>query len=44
MLAIGKTLKLFLITVVFIFRDATIRIIAARQARKKEMKAYLNDS
>lgn len=43
-LAIGKTLKLFLITVVFIFRDTTIRIISARQARKQEIKAYLSNS
>ena len=40
-LAIGRTLKLFLITVVFVFRDASIRIISARQARKKEQRAYL---
>lgn len=43
-LAIGKTLKLFLITVVFTLRDASIRIISARQARKKEIKAYLINS
>jgi len=43
-LAIGKTLKLFLISVVFTIRNASIRIISARQARKKEIKAYLTHS
>ncbi len=43
-IAIGKTLKLFLIAVVFTIRDATIRIISARQARKNEVKAYLSHS
>lgn len=40
-IAIGKTLKLFLLAVVFTLRDTTIRIISARQARKDEIKTYL---
>lgn len=43
-ITIGKTLKLFLVAVVFTIRDATIRIISARQARKNEIKAYLSNS
>ena len=43
-IAIGKTLKLFIIAVVFTFRDTTIRIISARQARKKEIKEYITKS
>ena len=43
-LAIGKTLKLFLITLVFTIRKSTIRIISARQARKKEIEVYLTQS
>ena len=41
---IGKTLKLFIVAVVFTIRDATIRIISARQARKNEIKEYLSNS
>jgi len=41
---IGKTLKLFIIAVVFTLRDATIRIISARQARKNELNAYLSNA
>lgn len=40
-ITIGKTLKLFIISVVFTIRDTTIRIISARQARKKEIKEYI---
>ncbi|MBK7337789.1 MAG: BrnT family toxin [Saprospirales bacterium] len=36
--AIGKTLKLFIVSVVFTIMNTTIRIISARQARKNEMK------
>jgi len=43
-ITIGKTLKLFIIAVVFTIRDATIRIISARQARKNEIKEYLSNS
>lgn len=41
---IGKTLKLFLIAVVFTVRNTTIRIISARQARKNEIKDYISNS
>lgn len=43
-ISIGKTLKLFIVAVVFTIRDTTIRIISARQARKSEIKAYLTNS
>ncbi|MBK6902854.1 MAG: BrnT family toxin [Saprospirales bacterium] len=43
-IAIGKTLKLFIIAVVFTIRDTTIRIISARQARKNEIKKYIGNS
>lgn len=43
-LAIGKTLKLFIVAVVFTIRDTTIRIISARQARKSEIKEYIKNS
>lgn len=43
-ITIGKTLKLFIITVVFTIRDTTIRIISARQARKNEIKEYISNS
>ncbi|MCB0676974.1 MAG: BrnT family toxin [Saprospiraceae bacterium] len=43
-IAIGKTLKLFIIAVVFTIRDTTIRIISARQARKDEIKEYIGNS
>ena len=41
---IGKTLKLFIIAVVFTIRDSTIRIISARQARKNEIKEYIGNA
>lgn len=43
-IAIGKTLKLFIVAVVFTIRNTTIRIISARQARKNEMKEYISYS
>lgn len=43
-IAIGKTMKQFLIAVVFTVRGSTIRIIAARQARKNEIKDYLGQA
>jgi uncharacterized protein len=43
-IVIGKTLKQFLIAVVFTIRDVSIRIISARQARKNEIKDYLSHS
>lgn len=43
-ITIGKTLKLFIISVVFTIRDTTIRIISARQARKNEIKDYISHS
>jgi len=43
-ITIGKTLKLFIIAVVFTIRDTTIRIISARQARKNEIKEYITNS
>lgn len=43
-LAIGKTLKLFIVAIVFTIRDTTIRIISARQARKSEIKEYIRNS
>jgi uncharacterized DUF497 family protein len=42
-LAIGKTLKLFIVAIVFTIRDTTIRIISARQARKSEIKEYIRN-
>ena len=41
---IGKTLGKILIAVVYTMRKATIRIISARQANKKEIKAYIENS
>lgn len=43
-ISIGKTLQLFIVAVVFTIRDTTIRIISARQARKREIKAYISHS
>ena len=43
-ITIGKTLKLFLIAVVFTIRNTTIRIISARQAQKEEIKEYLGSA
>ena len=41
---IGKTFSKILIAVVYTIRSAVIRIISARQASKKETKAYLENS
>ena len=41
---IGKTFNRILISVVYTIRSAVIRIISARQAGKKEIKAYLENS
>lgn len=41
---IGKTVSKILIVVVYTLRTAVIRIISARQANKKETKAYLENS
>lgn len=41
---IGKTFSKILIVVVYTIRVAMIRIISARQASKKETKAYLEHS
>lgn len=43
-ITIGKTLKLFIVAVVFTIRNTSIRIISARQAQKKETKAYLKNA
>lgn len=43
-IAIGKTLKLLIVSVVFTIRDTTIRIVSARQARKNEIKEYISNS
>jgi hypothetical protein len=43
-ITIGKTLKLFMIAIVFTIRDTTIRIISARQVQKKERIAYLKNA
>lgn len=40
-LRIGKTFSKILVAVVYTIRPAAIRIISARQASKKETKAYL---
>lgn len=41
---IGKTVSKIIIAVVYTIRNAAVRIISARQARKKEIKAYLEHS
>ena len=41
---VGKTFSKILIAVVYTVRSAVIRIISARQASKKETKAYLENS
>jgi uncharacterized protein len=43
-LRVGKTFSRILIAVVYTIRSAVIRIISARQASKKETKAYLENS
>lgn len=43
-LRIGKTFSRILIAVVYTIRSAAVRIISARQANKKETKAYLENS
>ena len=41
---IGRTLSKLLIAVVYVVRLTVIRIISARQANKKEIKSYLENS
>ena len=43
-LRIGKALSKILVAVVYTIRSTVIRIISARQASKKEAKAYLENS
>lgn len=43
-LRIGKTLGKVLIAVVYTMRKAVIRIISARQASKREIKVYIENS
>ena len=43
-LRIGKTLSKILIALVYTIRAASICIISARQARKEEIKVYLEHS
>lgn len=40
-LTVGKVMGRFIIAVVYTIRDAYIRIISARQARKEEIKDYI---
>ncbi len=43
-LRIGRTLGKVLIAIVYTMRQTAIRIISARQASKKEIKSYIENS